>query len=90
MLRRPDWMREKLWPQELLEVLHEIALLCPRAPGERELTEDDFEVRPADDSSGWYFTCTGCKKLRCVGFVPRKKKQGQNNRNNVDKQPQFL
>ncbi len=90
MLRRPDWMREKLWPEEVLEVLREIASLCPRLPGEPEITEDDFDVRPAGDSSGWYFSCTACKKLRCVGFVPRRKKQGQNGRNSVSETPQFL
>ncbi|MDZ7373463.1 MAG: hypothetical protein ONB23_05775 [candidate division KSB1 bacterium] len=61
------------YPGEVAELLEIMAGCCPRAlPGERPSPED-FEVRPANDSSGWFFRCTACAEFCCVGFIARKR-----------------
>ena len=58
-------------PPEVVSILEAVAERCPRLPNGRRVTVDDFEVRPAEDSSGWFFRCSACGELKCVGFIPK-------------------
>jgi hypothetical protein len=59
---------EKKLTPEVKRAIEAMVFLCPFWD-HSEFSVEDFTIKPNQDSTGWYFKCGGCKKVRCTGFV---------------------
>ena len=55
-------------PIEFEEAASMIAAICPYQNRKCAL-EDNFELIPSENGTGWFFECKVCEGARCTGFL---------------------
>jgi len=53
---------------ELDQAASTIAAICPYQDRKCAL-EDNFELTPSENGTGWFFECKVCDGARCTGFL---------------------
>jgi len=54
--------------EELEKSLEAVLTLCPFKERQEPILEQ-FDVRPDEESEGWYFECHACRGAKCHGYV---------------------